>query len=50
MPAEYPMDLSELELPDPCLQACPLLQESWQAAGLSTDTADPQPTDDDRRD
>ena len=39
MPAEYPMDLSELELPDPCLQACPLLQESWQAAGLSTEVA-----------
>ncbi|MBB6065856.1 hypothetical protein [Pseudoxanthomonas broegbernensis] len=29
------MDLSEMELPDPCLPACPLLQESWDAAGMS---------------
>ncbi len=34
------MDLSELELPEPGLPACPLLQESWEAAGISTDTAD----------
>ncbi|WP_372018104.1 hypothetical protein [Pseudoxanthomonas sp. 10H] len=32
------MDTRELELPDPCLEACHLLQESWQAAGLSTGT------------
>ncbi|GAB3516041.1 hypothetical protein [Pseudoxanthomonas daejeonensis] len=40
------MDLSELELPDPCLPACPLLQESWQAAGLSTDTPEARSADD----
>lgn len=32
------MDMSEVELPDPCLPTCPLLQETWQAAGLSTGT------------
>lgn len=32
------MDLSEPELPDPCMPSCLLLQETWQAAGLSTDT------------
>ena len=40
------MDLSELELPDPCLPACPWLQETWQAAGLSTDTAGAHATPD----
>lgn len=44
------MDMSELELPDPCLPACPLLQESWQAAGLSTDTADAHAPADAERD
>jgi len=30
------MDSSELELPDPCLACCHLLQESWDAAGMSS--------------
>ena len=38
------MDLGEFELPDPCQASWPLLQESWQAAGLSVDAGgDPAP-------
>src|SRR5690606_37796378 len=35
-PTEAAMDSSELELPDPCLACCHLLQESWDAAGMSS--------------
>ena len=34
------MDLSELELPEPGMPACPLLLESWEAAGVSTTAPD----------
>ena len=44
------MDLSELELPEPGLPACPLLQESWEAAGISTDTTDTHAAVDSRPD
>ena len=36
------MDIQELELPDPCLPGCPLVQESWEAAGVSIQTHPPQ--------
>lgn len=39
------MDIHELELPDPCLQACSLLQESWEAAGVSTVVSEAQAAD-----
>ena len=32
------MHANELELPDPCLPGCPLVQESWEAAGVAIDT------------
>jgi|GEM_PF-1482702 len=34
------MDIDALELPDPCQQACPWLQESWEAAGVRVDVPD----------
>ncbi len=37
------MDLSELELPDPCMPCCGLLQECWEAAGVSTHAPDQDP-------
>lgn len=37
------MDLSELELPDPCQPCCGLLQECWNAAGASTRAPEQHP-------
>jgi hypothetical protein len=31
------IDLRDSELPEACLPACCLLQECWEAAGLSTE-------------
>lgn len=35
------MDVSEIELPDPCQPACGLLQECCEAAGLRIDAYGP---------
>ncbi|MCR6685731.1 MULTISPECIES: hypothetical protein [Pseudoxanthomonas] len=37
------MDASELEWPDPCSPGCGLLQECWEAAGVSTATPEMRP-------